>query len=97
MYEYICDECGKHCEVIQKFTDKPLSTCPECSGRMRKVISQTSFILKGSGWYATDYASPERKKARESEEPSASKNQEKADGKKETANAESHAGSAATS
>lgn len=67
IYEYECLSCGKQCEVIQKFSDEPLSTCTDCGGRMHKLISQTSFILKGAGWYVTDYASPERKKAQENE------------------------------
>ena len=65
IYEYECDDCGKQCEVIQKFDDKPLSSCPDCGGHMHKLISHTSFILKGTGWYVTDYASPERKKEKE--------------------------------
>ncbi len=77
IYEYSCDECGKLCEVIQKYDDKPLSTCPECGGPMHKIISHTSFILKGSGWYVTDYASPERKKALGSDGNACSKGQEK--------------------
>jgi putative FmdB family regulatory protein len=67
IYEYECMNCGKQCEVIQKFDDEPLSTCPECGGHMHKLISQTSFILKGTGWYVTDYASSSRKKAMEAE------------------------------
>jgi putative FmdB family regulatory protein len=88
IYEYACNGCGKHCEVIQKFSDEPLSNCPECGGQMHKLISQTSFILKGSGWYVTDYASSERKNARESDGSAGSKNQEasgtKAESKAET-------------
>jgi len=60
IYEYACDDCGKLCEVIQKVTDEPISTCPECSGQMHKLISHTSFILKGTGWYVTDYANKSR-------------------------------------
>lgn len=77
IYEYICDDCEKKCEVIQKITDQPLSTCPECGGRMHKLISQTSFVLKGSGWYVTDYASPERKKAQDADGSDHSTLQEK--------------------
>jgi putative FmdB family regulatory protein len=79
IYEYACDDCGKLCEVIQKITDDPISTCPECSGQMHKLISHTSFILKGTGWYVTDYASPERKKALQSDGPINAKKQEKPD------------------
>lgn len=66
IYEYECENCGKQCEVIQKFNDEPLSSCPDCGGRMHKLISHTSFILKGTGWYATDYAT-DRKKSKDSE------------------------------
>ena len=55
IYEYVCQKCGHHLEVIQKMSDKPLTRCPECRGRLEKAISQTSFQLKGSGWYVSDY------------------------------------------
>ena len=61
IYEYECSDCGKHCEVIQKFNDEPLSICPECGGNLHKLVSQSSFILKGNGWYVTDYKRAERK------------------------------------
>jgi putative FmdB family regulatory protein len=61
IYEYECDDCGKRCEVIQKFNDEPLSICPECGGNLHKLVSQSSFILKGNGWYVTDYKRAERK------------------------------------
>jgi putative FmdB family regulatory protein len=56
IYEYRCEKCDSHFEVIQKFSDKPLKFCSICKGRLTKLISQTSFQLKGSGWYVTDYA-----------------------------------------
>jgi len=56
VYEYECTSCGKRHEVIRKFSDPPLTRCPACKGRLRKLISKTSFVLKGSGWYVTDYA-----------------------------------------
>lgn len=65
IYEYECPNCGKHYEIIQKFSDEPLNRCPECGGHLHKLISRTSFVLKGTGWYVTDYASPGRKKAEE--------------------------------
>jgi putative FmdB family regulatory protein len=73
IYEYECEKCNKRFEVFQKITDPPLTSC-ECgqTGGLKKLISNTSFILKGSGWYATDYPSESRKKAMESREaPSA--------------------------
>jgi putative FmdB family regulatory protein len=83
IYEYECMNCGKQCEVIQKFNDEPLSTCPECGGHMHKLVSQTSFILKGTGWYATDYASSTRKKAMEAEGTSSPVSEKKSGAKKE--------------
>lgn len=56
IYEYRCEKCGNHFEVIQKFSDKPLRNCSSCKGKLTKLVSQTSFQLKGSGWYVTDYA-----------------------------------------
>ena len=55
IYEYRCDKCQKIIEVMQKFSDKPLTRCPSCSGRLARIISNCSFQLKGSGWYVTDY------------------------------------------
>src|SRR5438067_13809582 len=55
IYEYDCGTCGTF-EVTQRITDKPLRRCPTCKGKVRKLISSTSFQLKGSGWYVTDYA-----------------------------------------
>jgi len=56
IYEYECSKCGHIEEVMQKFSDKPLSRCPNCSGKLRKLMSQSTFHLKGSGWYVTDNA-----------------------------------------
>jgi len=56
IYEYRCNSCHDEFEVTQKITDAPLTACPKCDGAVEKLISQSSFVLKGSGWYATDYA-----------------------------------------
>ncbi len=61
IYEYECENCGRRYEVWQKITDPPLTTCEACKGKLNKLISQSSFILKGSGWYVTDYARKEKK------------------------------------
>ena len=55
IYEYQCQKCGTF-EATQRITDKPLSKCPTCKGKVKKLISNTSFQLKGTGWYVTDYA-----------------------------------------
>ena len=56
MYEYRCLSCGLEFEKLQHFSDPPITTCEACGGPVKKLISQTSFILKGTGWYVTDYA-----------------------------------------
>jgi len=55
IYEYQCTQCGKIEEALQKFTDQPLSACRHCAGKLTKLISHSSFHLKGNGWYVTDY------------------------------------------
>ncbi|MBI5236861.1 MAG: zinc ribbon domain-containing protein [Deltaproteobacteria bacterium] len=68
IYEYKCNGCGKVFEVIRKFSDKPLKKCIHCDGKkIEKLISQSSFVLKGSGWYKTDYAAKEKKCGKDSE------------------------------
>lgn len=57
IYEYRCIKCGHVRETFQKFSDPPLGECELCHGKMKKLISQSTFHLKGSGWYVTDYAS----------------------------------------
>ena len=56
LYEYKCASCGKTFEVIQKFADEPLKVHPECGGEVVRLFSAPAFHLKGTGWYATDYA-----------------------------------------
>ena len=55
IYEYKCEDCNKITEIWHGVNESPKTSCPYCGGRLHKIISQTSFILKGSGWYATDY------------------------------------------
>jgi putative FmdB family regulatory protein len=80
IYEYECQQCRQVTEAMQKFSDAPLACCPSCSGELKKLISHSSFHLKGSGWYVTDYArngssSPAAKKENAAEStPSTSEN-----------------------
>jgi len=55
IYEYECKSCGAHVEKMQRISEPPLTTCPECGGELHKLVSLSSFQLKGSGWYVTDY------------------------------------------
>ena len=57
IYEYKCPKCGEF-EVTQRITENALKKCPTCKSKVERMLSRTSFILKGSGWYATDYAKP---------------------------------------
>jgi putative FmdB family regulatory protein len=83
IYEYACEKCGTF-EASQRITDKPLKRCPSCKGKVKKLISSTSFQLKGSGWYVTDYAGKEAggKKAKSEEKSDSSPAKE---GKESTA------------
>ena len=53
-YEYACAECGERLEAVQKFSDDPLTECPACWGRLRKLFSPVGIVFKGSGFYRTD-------------------------------------------
>ncbi len=53
-YQYACTECGERSEVVQKFSDDPLTVCTVCGGRLRKVFSPVGIVFKGSGFYRTD-------------------------------------------
>lgn len=64
IYEYYCRKCGEF-EVTQRITENPLKRCPMCRGSVKKLISNTSFRLKGTGWYVTDYARNDGKKGKE--------------------------------
>ena len=81
LYEYQCELCEHRFEVIQKFSDPPVETCPKCGGAVRKLLSSPAIQFKGSGWYITDYA-----KKDSSSKPAASetKTETKSDAKTET-------------
>ena len=73
IYEYLCEKCSFEFERQQRITEDPIKTCPKCrSRRVKKLISQTSFVLKGSGWYSDLYSSPKKddKKSSDSGESS---------------------------
>jgi putative FmdB family regulatory protein len=90
VYEYKCKKCGEQFEVKQKITDKPLFECNSCGGELKKLITRTSFVLKGGGWYVTDYPSAERKKAIEKKKKKGEKAEDKKTAKKtDTAKKES--------
>ena len=57
VYEYECPTCVKVIEVQQRMSDAPLTTCPDCAGQVKKIVSMSSFHLKGGGWYSDGYGS----------------------------------------
>ena len=65
LYEYECDQCGHRFETIGKFSDPPVAVCPKCGGPVHKMQSAPAFHLKGTGWYATDYARKDQSTAKE--------------------------------
>jgi putative FmdB family regulatory protein len=93
IYEYRCTKCGEF-EKMQRITDPPLERCPKCRRKVAKLISSTSFQLKGSGWYVTDYArqgkgtektdKPEKATESNKESKTESKSEKKDSTKKET-------------
>lgn len=88
IYEYECDKCGNHLEVLQKFSDLPLTECEAChTNKLKKIISQSAFHLKGTGWYVTDYASKSGSSCKETKEKSSSGNTEKTKPEKKTKSA----------
>src|SRR6187431_509095 len=74
IYEYECRKCGAHTEAFQKLSDKPLTKCRKCGGKLEKKLSAPAIQFKGSGWYVTDYAGKTTKGEKsESESTSESK------------------------
>lgn len=96
IYEYLCEGCGKHHEIMRKITDAPLSVCPACGGKMKKQISNTSFVLKGTGWYVTDYGSDRKGTADGKQRGEGGKSDKPASEKKEKVKAEKKTGSKET-
>jgi len=101
LYEYQCSKCGRVFEVIQKFSDAPLTTHEDCGGEVEKLLSAPAFHLKGSGWYVTDYAKSgsggESKSSSKTESKSESSTESKAESKTETKTESSPAASTKSS
>jgi putative FmdB family regulatory protein len=71
LYEYSCETCGRF-EVLQKFSDAPLTACPTCGKAIHRLISAPAIQFKGTGWYVTDYARKSAPDAKKSDSPSKS-------------------------
>lgn len=70
IYEYKCTACSHEFQAMQKFSDAPVHQCPTCGSPVKKLISRSSFHLKGTGWYLTDYAKKNSPSACEGESSS---------------------------
>jgi putative FmdB family regulatory protein len=87
-YDYRCDRCDRTFEVRQRISESPLTTCDRCGGPIHRLLSPAPFILKGGGWYVTDYPSEGRKKGMAAE---------KSSGDSSSSSSASSAGSASSS
>jgi putative FmdB family regulatory protein len=86
IYEYQCKQCNERHEIIQRFSDAPLTRCPKCGSEMKKLISSPAIQFKGSGFYKTDYpsSSSSAPKSDSKSEKSDSKSEAKSESKSET-------------
>ncbi len=73
IYEYKCEDCQAEFEEWQKFSDPPVDKCPKCGGKASRLISRSTFILKGTGWYVTDYARKDQASASSSQNNNSNK------------------------
>jgi len=89
IYEYECSSCGKRFEIFQKISANPLRECKFCRGTLNKLISNCSFQLKGTGWYATDYKKPVDTAGKSAHSDNGKKDTEKAEAKTDAAAASS--------
>jgi len=76
-YEYECLKCKRVFEIRQRISEPALTVCDVCGGEVRRLLSAAPFILKGGGWYVTDYPSESRKQALQSEKSSSDKSSDK--------------------
>ena len=99
IYEYQCQKCGTF-EVTQRITEKPLGKCPNCKGKVKKLISNTSFQLKSTGWYVTDYARKDKRAGKGengTKSSTDSKSESKSESKTESSSGNSEKSSSASS
>jgi putative FmdB family regulatory protein len=88
-YDYRCDQCDRTFEVRQRISEAPLTTCDRCGGPIHRLLSAAPFILKGGGWYVTDYPSAGRKKGMEAEKKSSGESTSSTSGSSSTGGSDS--------
>ena len=96
IYEYQCQKCGT-IEVTQRITDKALAKCPTCKSKVKRLISNTSFQLKGTGWYITDYARKGQTNGESKSDSSSKSTTASSDSKSESKKSESKKSESTTS
>jgi len=84
IYEYECRKCKAHTEAFQKVSDKPLTKCRSCGGRLEKKLSAPAIQFKGSGWYVTDYAKTTKSDKTESDSGTETKTEKTEKAEKKT-------------
>ncbi len=84
IYEYACQKCKAHLEILQKLGDKPLTRCKKCGGKLEKQWSTSGIQFKGAGWYVNDYAKKPDVKEAKGEGKSEAKTETKTEAKAET-------------
>jgi putative FmdB family regulatory protein len=89
LYEYKCSKCGETFEVLQKFSDAPLTRHKGCRGALHKLVSAPGLQFKGSGWYVNDYASSSRKSENAAEGKAESSSDSKSEAKTESKSSDS--------
>ena len=70
IYEYECPACEQVLEVQQRMSDDPLTSCPDCGGQVKKLVSMSSFHLKGGGWYSDGYSTASKASEEKKSTPS---------------------------
>jgi putative FmdB family regulatory protein len=97
-YQYTCTECGHHLEAVQSFSDAPLTVCPNCEGRLRKVFNSVGVVFKGSGFYRTDSRNESRSStAAKSDSTGAKSESSSTTGTKSDSSSSSSSGSSSSS
>ena len=84
IYEYECKKCKAHIEAFQKVSDKPLTKCRNCGGKLEKMLSAPAIQFKGSGWYVTDYAKTTKSDKTESDSTTEAKTEKTEKAEKKT-------------
>jgi putative FmdB family regulatory protein len=92
-YTYACTECGNRFDAVQAFSDDALTTCPECSGRLRKLFNSVGVVFKGSGFYRTDSREPAKTTSNGSAKSSESSSESSSTSEKKSESAKSNGSS----